>query len=154
MEKVLFICVHNSARSQMAEEFLRLIGGDDFETESAGFEPTEINPLVIEVMREVGIDLSGKKTRSVFDLYKAGKIFNYVVTVCNKSSDADCPVFPGIVHRMNLPFEDPAMLEGSFEERLVKTRAIRDSIRNTVRQFAEAVNSGTIEKFCTLNDCR
>ncbi len=154
MEKVLFICVHNSARSQMAEEFLRQLGGNDFEVYSAGFEPTEINPLVLEVMREEGIDLSEKVTRSVFDLYREGKIFNYVITVCNKSNDRDCPVFPGIVHRMNLPFEDPAQLEGSQDEKLAKARSIRDSIKNTVSQFAESVKSGKITEFCSLNDCR
>lgn len=77
MEKitVLFVCVHNSARSRMAEAFLRKFGGEDFEIESAGFEPASINPLVIEVMREVGIDLSEKSTQSVFDLYKAGRLY-------------------------------------------------------------------------------
>ena len=120
-EKVLFICVHNSARSQMAEEFLRALGNDRFEVSSAGFEPTEINPLVMEVMREEGLDLSHKKTQSVFDLYKQGRIFNYVITVCKKGQDQDCPIFPGISHRINLPFEDPAKLEGNYQERLVKT---------------------------------
>lgn len=153
MEKVLFICVHNSARSQMAEEFLRQVGGDKFEVCSAGFEPTEINPLVVEVMREEGIDLSEKKTQSVFDLYKEGKIFNYVITVCKKGTDEDCPIFPGIVRRMNLPFEDPAKLEGSQEEKLVKTREIRDSIKDKVKNFVEAVTSGEIDQFCNLNKC-
>ena len=153
MEKVLFICVHNSARSQMAEELLRKYGNAEFEVESAGFEPTEINPLVVEVMKEEGIDLGNKKTQSVFELFRDGKIFNYVITVCDSNTDKDCPIFPGIVHRMNLPFEDPAALEGNEAEKLAKTRMIRDSIKNTVQQFAAAVESGTIEKFCSLHEC-
>ncbi len=146
MEKVLFICVHNSARSQMAEEYLRRIAGDEFEVESAGFEPTEVNPLVVEVMKEEGVDLSRKQARSVFDLYKQGRIFNYVITVCDDSMDRNCPIYPGMTHRLHLPFSDPATLAGSHEEKLAKTREIREQIKKAVKEFIEWVKSGDEEK--------
>ncbi|MGE4421996.1 MAG: arsenate reductase ArsC [Pseudodesulfovibrio sp.] len=137
MEKVLFICVHNSARSQMAEAFLKKYANEgEFVVESAGFEPTEINPLVVEVMKEVGIDLSEKKTQSVFDLFKAGKIYSFVMTVCGEG-DGQCPVFPGMVHRLHLPFPDPAKVEGTKEEKLDQIRFIRDEIENNVLHFIE-----------------
>ena len=127
---VLFICSQNSARSQIAEEYLRKYCGDDYEVESAGLEPSaQVNPLVVEVMKEEGIDLSHKKTQSVFELYKQGKLYDYVVTVCDKSDDARCPVFPGITHRLHVPFPDPAHLKGTREERLAQTRQIRDTIK-------------------------
>ncbi len=127
--KVLFICEHNSGRSQMAEAYLKKLGGDAFEVESAGFEPAErVNPLVIEVMKEEGIDLSEKRPQSVFELFKKGKLYDQVITVCGEG-DAKCPIFPGITKRWNMPFPDPASVEGSFEERLEKVRAIRDAIK-------------------------
>jgi len=127
---VLFICSHNSARSQIAEEYLRKYCGDAYAVESAGLEPAEqVNPLVVEVMKEEGVDLSEKKTKSVFDLYKKGNLYDYVVTVCDESDDARCPVFPGITHRLHIPFADPSQLEGTWEERLAQTRQIRDAIK-------------------------
>lgn len=142
MDKVLFVCVHNSARSQMAEAYLRLLGAGAFEVESAGFEPTELNPLVVEVMAEEGVDLSGKKAQKVFDLFKAGRIFNYVITVCSESVAEQCPIFPGMTHRLHLPFDDPARIEGSHEERLQQTRTIRDQIKGMVGEFVAWVKSG------------
>src|SRR3990167_1894983 len=94
-KRVLFICVHNSARSQMAEAFLNQMAGDRFEVESAGLEPGKLNPLAIEVMKEAGIDISQNKTKSVFDFYGAGKKYDYVITVCDESQSGQCPVFPG-----------------------------------------------------------
>ena len=94
-KKVLFVCVHNSARSQMAEAFLKKYGGDRFEVESAGLEPGTLNPVVVEAMKEVGIDISQNKAKSVFDFYRQGKQYDYVVTVCNESEAGKCPVFPG-----------------------------------------------------------
>ena len=132
---VLFICVHNSARSQMAEAYLRQFGGDAFHVESAGFEPTEINPLVVEIMAEDGIDLSGKKTQSVFELFQNGRTFKYVITVCDESEGGKCPLFPGMTHRLHLPFPDPAALTGSHEEKLTKLRGIRDAIKEKMREF-------------------
>lgn len=142
MEKVLFICVHNSARSQMAEAYLKAFGGDEFLAESAGFEPTALDPLVVEVMKEEGIDLSGKGTQSVFDLYKRGSIYAYVITVCDESVDSKCPVFPGMTHRLHLPFPDPAKVEGSHEEKLAQVREIRDRIKGVVFEFLSWVRSG------------
>lgn len=130
--RVLFICVHNSARSQMAEAFLRKLGGDEFEVESAGLEPTEINPLVIEVMKEEGIDLSEATTQSVFELFKDGKLYDYVITVCDDTAEGRCPIFPGVVSRWHWPFPDPAEVTGSREEQLAEIRGIRDMIKKRI----------------------
>lgn len=137
--RVLFICTQNSGRSQMAEECLRTFAGDSFEVESAGLEPaTEVNPLVVEAMREVGIDLAGKKPQSVFELFKAGKLYHYVITVCDSESEGRCPIFPGVTNRWHWPFPDPATVEGTHEEKLAQVRAIRDCIREQVeRPFNE-----------------
>lgn len=136
-QRVLFMCVHNSARSQMAEEYLRRLAGDRFEVESAGLEPGEINPLVAEVMREEGIDLAGKKTHSVFEFYKEGRRYDFVIAVCSKEAEQRCPIFPGIsrMQRLHWPFEDPSRATGTREEKLPKVREIRDSIREKVREF-------------------
>ncbi len=133
---VLFVCVHNSARSQMAEEYVRLLSDGRLEVESAGFKPTEINPLAVEVMKEDGIDLSGKKTQSVFDLYKQGRTYRFVITVCEES-EGGCPIFPGLTHKLYLPFPDPSALEGTHEEKLAKVREIRDEIKRMMRDFVE-----------------
>ena len=137
MKRVLFICIHNSARSQMAEEYLRLLAPDRFEPESAGMEPTTINPLVIEAMREEGIELLGKKTRSVFELFKQGRLFHYVITVCSESVEEKCPLFPGVTHRMHLPFPDPATFTGTHEEKLTQVREVRDAIKATIQEFID-----------------
>ena len=128
--KVLFICVHNSGRSQIAEAYLRKMGGDRFKVESAGFEPAEaVNPLVVEVMKEEGFDISKNKPRSVFELFKKGNLYDHVITVCGESEDK-CPVFPGITRRWHWAFPDPAKVEGSTsEEKLNKAREIRDMIK-------------------------
>jgi len=138
--RVLFICTQNSARSQMAEEFLRQFAGDSFEVESAGLAPAaEVNPLVVEAMREVGIDLSAKKPQSAFDLFKAGRIYDYVITVCDSGAEGSCPIFPGVTQRWHWPFPDPAQVTGTHEEQLEQVRRIRDQIREHVqRPFAEA----------------
>ena len=134
-EKVLVICVHNSARSQMGEEYIRKYGGDIFEVESAGLEPGELNPLVVEVLKEEGIDLTGKKTQSAFDLYKAGKSYDYVITVCSKEAQERCPIYPGTKKRLHWPFSDPSSLNGTWEEKLARTREIRDEIKEAVLSF-------------------
>jgi arsenate reductase len=129
--RVLFICVHNSGRSQIAEAFLKQIAGDHYDVESAGLEPAnEINPLVVEVMQEEGIDISGNKMQSVFELFKAGKLYDHVITVCDGASEAKCPVFAGITKRWNWPFPDPAAVEGTNEEKLQQVREIRGLIKN------------------------
>jgi arsenate reductase len=126
---ILFICRHNSGRSQMAEAYLQKFGGDKFHVESAGFEPAEqVNPLVVEVMKEEGIDLAAKKPQSVFGLYQQGRLFDHVITVCS-DSEGDCPIFPGITRRWHIPFPDPAAAEGTHKEKLAKVREIRDAIK-------------------------
>lgn len=137
--RVLFVCVHNSARSQIAEAFLNADAGDRFCAESAGFEPTEINPFVLEVMKEIGFDLSAKKTQSAFDFFKEGRLYDYVITVCEESSESKCPIFPGVRKRLSWPFPDPAKLTGTLEEKLQETRAIRDSIRARITAFCEEI---------------
>lgn len=133
--KVLFVCVHNSARSQMAEAFLNKLAGDRFEAQSAGLEPGTLNPLVVEVMREIGIDISGNKAKDVFSMFKQGVIFNYVITVCDGANAERCPIFPGITQRLHWSFPDPSALQGSWEEKLAETRQIRDQIRGVVEEF-------------------
>jgi arsenate reductase len=116
----------------MAEAFIRELGGDRFEVESAGLEPTRINPMVVEVMGEIGHDLRQKKTQSVFDLFKKGRLFDHVITVCDAASDRRCPVFPGVTQRLHWPFPDPEELTGSDEEKRGGLRKIRDRIRDRI----------------------
>lgn len=136
-KKVLFVCSHNSARSQMAEAFLNQLGKDRFVAESAGLEPGKLNPIVVEAMQKVGIDISQNKTKSVFDFYKQGKRYDYVVTVCDESQAGRCPVFPGTATttRLHWAFVDPSTFIGSNEEKLVKTIAVRDEIKAKVEEF-------------------
>jgi arsenate reductase len=137
--RVLFVCVHNSARSQMAEEFLNRLAGDRFEAESAGLEPGTINPVVVEVMNELGIDLSEKKTNSVFDFFKQERKYDFVVTVCDESSGERCPIFPGKTVRLHWTFEDPSSFTGSPHEKKEKTREVRDKIRKKIESFIREV---------------
>ncbi len=138
--KVLFLCVHNSARSQMAEAYLKKFGGSAFEVESAGLEPGKLNPLAIAVMQEDGIDISNNPTKDVFGMYKDGKLFNYVVTVCDAHNSERCPVFPGITTRIGWEFDDPSSFTGTQEEKLEKTRIVRDQIKASVKQFIQDRN--------------
>lgn len=139
--KVLFICVHNTARSQIAEAYLRLFGGDFFEVESAGLTPGTLNPYVVQVMGEEGIDITHKVPQSVYDLYTAGRTYSYVITVCSREAEEGCPVFPGPVRRLSWPFPDPSKFEGSEEEILAKTREVRNVIKEEIRQFVEHYRS-------------
>lgn len=134
-KRVLFVCVHNSARSQMAEGFLKQIGGDEFEVESAGLEPGTLNPIVVEAMKEVGIDISQNKSKSVFDFYKQGKHYNYVITVCDESQSGHCPIFPGATEILHWSFADPSGFTGSREEKLSKTREIRNQIETKIKDW-------------------
>jgi arsenate reductase (thioredoxin) len=134
---VLFVCIHNSARSQIAEAFLRQMGGSRFEAASAGIEAGRLNPLAVEIMREIGIDISGSPVRNVFDLLRQGKKFDYVITVCDDSSGERCPLFPGQAERLHWPCDDPAKLTGSREEQLERIRLIREQIRQRVAWFVE-----------------
>jgi len=136
-QKVLFICVHNSARSQMAEAFLNDLCGDQFEAHSAGLEPGKLNPPAVEAMREIRIDISQKQPRSVFDVFKSGELFAYVITVCDETSAERCPIFPGVTKRLHWSFPDPAALTGTREERLAGTRKIRDQIRAQIEIWCD-----------------
>ena len=127
VHKVLFVCIHNSARSQMAEAFLNKYGNEFFSAESAGLEPGTLNPNVIQVMKEEGIDISQKETQSVFDLFKTGKLYNAVITVCDEVSAERCPIFPGAVKRIAWSFTDPASFKGTNEEILEQTRRVQGS---------------------------
>jgi arsenate reductase len=128
--KVLFICQHNSGRSQIAAAYLKQMAGDRLHVESAGLRPSKgIDPLVVEVMQEEEIDIAGNKTQSVFDLFKNSQLFDHVITVCH-AGESECPVFPGITTRWHMPFEDPAKVIGSEEERRAQVRRIRDQIKD------------------------
>src|SRR4051812_7050897 len=134
-KKVLFICVHNSARSQMAAALFNKRCGDFFEAESAGLEPGKLNPLAVEVLSEIGIDISKNKTQAVFDVFKSGQLFAYVITVCDESEAAGCPIFPGVTTRLHWSFADPSKFTGSHEEKMEDTRRVRDKIDNQIRRF-------------------
>lgn len=133
--KVLFVCIHNSARSQMAEAFLKQYSSETFEVESAGLEPGTLNPNVVEVMQEIGIDISKNKTQSVFDLFRQGRLFNAVISVCDGASAERCPIFPGRVKRILWSFSDPSSFTGTHEEALEQTRKVRDEIKEKVLEF-------------------
>lgn len=137
--KVLFVCVHNSARSQMAEAFLNALDAERFEAQSAGLEPGVLNPYVVKAMAEVGIDISGKLTKDVFDMIKKGAMYSYVVTVCDGASAERCPIFPGVTTRLHWSFPDPAALQGTEEEKMAGTRAIRDAIEAKIKEWAETL---------------
>lgn len=133
--KVLFICVHNSARSQMAEAFLNQFAGDRFAAESAGLEPGVLNPLAVKAMGEVDIDISAKETRSAFDLLRQGKWYGWVITVCDESQAERCPIFPGAGRRDHWSFPDPAAFTGSAEEKMEQVRRLRGRIAEKVKEW-------------------
>jgi len=138
-KEVLFICVHNSARSQMAEAFLNQLCGEQFEAESAGLEPGKLNPIVVGAMQEIGIDISRKQTKTVSDMLKSGKSFAYIVTVCDETSAERCPIFPGVTTRLHWSFPDPSALQGSHDEKLARTREIRDTIKARIEEWCAEV---------------
>ena len=130
--RVLFLCTSNSCRSQMAEGFLRHMAGDHFEVTSAGTSPTELNPDAVQVMHEVGIDISGQKTKDSAEFFR--ERFQYVITVCKKAKER-CPIFPGAIWRFDWDIEDPAAAEGDEAERLAVFRRVRDEIEAHVREL-------------------
>lgn len=140
-ETALFVCIHNSARSQMAEAFLNIYGKDRFIAESAGLEPGKLNPLVVAVMKEIGIDISGNATKGTEDMLAEGRRFDYVITVCDESAAERCPLFPGRSERQHWGFPDPSAFVGSAEEKIAKTRDVRDAIRAKVEAFIEETKS-------------
>ena len=133
--RILAVCIHNSARSQMTEEFIRRAAGNAVEVTSAGLEPGTINPVVTELLREDGIDISRKQTRSVTDLHARGEQFDYVIAVCDKEAAERCPVFPAEKERLHWPFPDPSRAQGTMEEKLAFVRPIRDEIKQKVEAF-------------------
>ena len=147
--KVLFVCIHNSARSQMAEAFLKKYGGDKFEVESAGIEPGKLNQTVVDVMKEVGIDISKNKTKSVFDFYERGNTYNYVITVCDETNAEMCPVFPSISKKLHWGFFDPSGFTGSIEEKLKGSREVRNQIESKIKDWIKDLNIEVMEEFMT-----
>jgi arsenate reductase (thioredoxin) len=133
--KVLFICVHNSARSQMAAAMLNKTCSEFFEAHSAGLEPGTLNPLAVAVLNEIGIDISKNKTQAVFDVFKSGQLFPFVITVCSETEARGCPIFPGVTTRLHWPFDDPSKLTGSHEQKLAGTREILGKIDKKIKQF-------------------
>ena len=142
-KRVLFVCIHNSARSQMAEAFLNHRCGADFEAHSAGLEPGRLNPLVVEAMAEVGHDIAGNSAKGVVEFLRAGTWFQYIITVCDEASAERCPIFPGVSKRLHWGFPDPSALAGSPEEKLARTREIRDLIRAKVEEFCASECAAT-----------
>lgn len=130
-ERVLILCTGNSARSQMAEGLLRHDFGDRFEVFSAGTKPSHVRPEAIKAMSDLGIDLSGHRSKHVDEF--VGQEFSYVITVCDNAKES-CPIFPGKTQRIHWSFEDPAGVQGSEEERLAAFRKIRDQIREHFAQ--------------------
>jgi arsenate reductase len=133
-KRVLILCTGNSARSQMAEGLLRHDAGELFDVESAGTKPSLVRPEAIAVMKELGIDISGHRSKHV-DEFK-GRHFDYVITVCDNAKEA-CPVFLGTTNRLHHSFDDPAALNGSDEERLAVFRRVRDGLRSYLSEFAK-----------------
>ena len=131
--RVLFVCIHNSARSQMAEAFLNAAPG--FTARSAGLEAGRLNPIVVAAMAEIGFDISNNAVKTIDDVLGQKAQFDFVITVCDEASAQRCPVVPGAGQRLHWSFEDPSAFNGPTEERLRATRTIRDAIRARVGQF-------------------
>lgn len=130
--KVLFLCTHNSARSQMAEGLLGQFAGDRFEVLSAGTAPTEVNPYAVEAMKEIGIDISRHHSKSVTEFL--GQNIGYVVTVCDSAKER-CPIFPQAFRRLHWSLDDPSAAEGTRDEKLAVFRRVRDELENRMREF-------------------
>jgi len=130
-QRILFICTHNSARSQMAEGLLRHFGGDRFEVLSAGTEATHVRPLAIQAMQELGIDIAGQQSKTLDRYLK--EPFDMVITVCDTAAEA-CPIFPGAMQRRHWSFADPSRATGSEAEQLAVYRRVRDEIRARIEQ--------------------
>lgn len=121
----------------MAAALLNKTCGEFFEAHSAGLEPGTLNPLAVEVLQEIGIDISKNKTQAVFDVFKAGQLFPFVITVCSETEAKGCPIFPGVTTRLHWPFPDPSKLSGTWGEKLAGTREILNTIDKKVKQFCD-----------------
>ena len=140
---VLFVCVHNSARSVIAEAMLNQLCGETYKAQSAGLETdatTRVNPLAVAVLAEDGIDVSEYQPRHVFDVVKSGQLFSHVIAVCDGANAERCPIFPGVTQRLHWGFADPSALQGTWDEKLAATRLIRDQIKDQIAR-----------EFCALN---
>lgn len=136
--KVLFLCTGNACRSQMAEAWLRHLGGEAFEVFSAGLEPHGVNPDTITVMEELGIDMSAHRSKHLNEFIREAD-FDYLITVCG-NADERCPFFPGMGTRLHWPFEDPAAFEGSEPEKLAAFRDVRDQIRAKIQSWLDEMD--------------
>jgi arsenate reductase len=139
--RVLFVCVHNSARSLMAEALLRHIAGERFTVESAGFEPRPVLPEAVQAMKLLGIDISQAQPKAVFDLYRAGRIFDYVIAVCDEATAERCPIFPGVCTRLQWTFADPSAVEGTPAQRLEFAVGVRDRIKSHIENWLSGLES-------------
>lgn len=138
-KKVLFVCIHNSARSPIAEAILNKIAGDRFLAESAGLEAGELNPLAVRVLQEIGLDISGRPSRRVADFLAEGRRYDFVITVCDEASSQRCPVFPGAGRTLHWNFADPSRFIGSEEEKLRKIRLVRDQIYGKIEEWIRSL---------------
>lgn len=136
--RVLFVCIHNSARSQMAEAYLNNLAPDLFAAESAGLEPGILNPYVVQAMSKDGIDISQNSTDSVFDFQREGRAYEYVVTVCDKEAAERCPLFPGDAEKIHWSFSDPSSAKGTDEEKLAFAEKVRDEIKETLSDWIKS----------------
>ena len=121
----------------MAAALMNKLCGDNFEAQSAGLEPGVINPLVVEVLQEIGIDISKNTTQRVFNIWKSGKVFQFVITVCSEAEAEGCPIFGGVTTRLHWPFDDPSKFTGTHEEQLERTRMVRDQIHAKIDSFCQ-----------------
>jgi arsenate reductase len=135
LKTVLFVCIHNSARSQMAEAFVNARYGDEFRAYSAGLESGSLNPVVVAAMKEVGIDIGGNATKTVSDPQIRARDYDYVVTVCDEASAEACPIYPTSGERLHWGFPDPSSFEGAFDDRVARTEVVRDAIAQRVDEW-------------------
>ena len=141
LQTVLFVCIHNSARSQMAEAFVNARHGEHLRAYSAGLEAGTLNPVVVEAMRESGIDIGGNRSKSVHDPDIRSREYDYVVTVCDEASAQACPIYPTRGERMHWSFADPSSFTGTREERLARTREVRDAIEQRIGTWAASLQA-------------
>ena len=139
--KVLFVCVHNSARSQIAEAFLYHLGNGGFAAESAGLEPGSLNQVVVAAMKLGGIDISENKTKTIGSIISSGKKFDYVITVCDESNAEKCPIVPGEGNRLHWNFDDPSALNGSYAEKLNQTLLIMHQIKARIEYWIKELQT-------------